>query len=410
MGISERVKELSEEIKKTVEDSGLKEKAKCATMIISDTVEKGKKEFEAKMEESKQKIEKQKMFVEALQNEAKLNVIEAAQVYQSSLFEGLDGEELVEFTDNFYQKLIRIGNANQANNLSFGNNISEKNIDRIKDILEVSFEEELPLICYYGGSKDFWILTTNAIYARIKHYREMEIYTVIIENDNIQNISVDKDEDIFTVNGVKLFKVDENKKKILQKYFNKATEKEFSISKEEISNEIEEQIEAHNIVKIKSNFENDEYFMLLVKGYNNKKPSEWLSCTNRKIILCERHTSDGAEVLTQLGFENIAYIGTEIINDGIPVIGMFRECILEIVVQGNKIKVQGLTIKSAEEIIELVNENKKSIIFKEPIEKSTEPVKLDEISQIEKLAKLKEAGIITESEFESKKKELLARI
>ena len=65
MPIIDKVRELGEEIIKGVEETGIKEKAKCATMLITEVVEESVKEIETRFEENMNKIELEKKMIAA---------------------------------------------------------------------------------------------------------------------------------------------------------------------------------------------------------------------------------------------------------------------------------------------------------------------------------------------------------
>ncbi|MBQ2815821.1 MAG: SHOCT domain-containing protein [Clostridia bacterium] len=79
---------------------------------------------------------------------------------------------------------------------------------------------------------------------------------------------------------------------------------------------------------------------------------------------------------------------------------------------GTNLKIQTLSTTEAERVVEIYNlykrlareEAKKPIIVQQA-EKAIDP-----LEQLEKLQKLKDAGVITEEEFATKKADLLAKL
>ena len=406
MGIADKVKEIGEEIKKSASESGIKEKAKCASMIITDTVEKGKKNIENKMEENKKRLEEQRKFIEMLEKNLSKDIENNLINYESAIFNDKSIDEIIEYCNDFYQVVLNIRGKEASINLTFGEKISEKNIAKIQDVLEISMEEEKPLVCYYGGSKDFWILTNQGLYFKIKHPVECEIYSSCIDTYKIRNIKIDE-ENNFKINDVSVFKVDKNNAYILRKYMNKLSTKNITYSEDEISKEIEEVINEEELTKIKSYFKPQERFIFIAKNYNSKKPNDWIGCTNNKIIISSGTDSSGVKIINEIKYEDIDYIESESVKDAIAVLNMFKESNLEIIFNGNKILVEGLKIDIASQIVEITEKLKKE----NKKDEYTEYKENDNIiAKIEELARLKDAGILTEEEFSIKKKELLERI
>lgn len=280
MGIMDKVKELGDEILKTVEDSGLKENVKCATMVIKDTVkdtvEKGKKELETKIEENKQKIEAEKKLIRDLEENTELNVANNFQLGVS----GIDTEKMMEFADEFSEKICAIKCSLGESKLTFGKYSSEKNVEKILsswdepvlseelevEIVEENIEateekvevinevveestteneevenEEKSIFCYNGGRKGLFLLTNENFYLKMKHPEHKITYSAKIATDKIQSIFIvnEEDKNILKINGVEIGLVENDVVELLNKYLYKINNKAYEISIDEMIEEIQ---------------------------------------------------------------------------------------------------------------------------------------------------------------------------
>lgn len=417
MAISEKIKELSDEIKKNAMEGSIKEKTKRGTDIITDTAIMGKKKIENKMEEKKKKLEEERKLIRALE----MNVLRDIEVnstnYPQPLFINKTKEEVVEYCHDFYDTVLKIRNKDSNLSLSFGKKISKKTLEKIEDSIGIKIEDdEVPLVCYYGGSKDFFILSSEGIYFKIKHPNVCEIYSTCIEIDKIKRIEIDN-ENIFKVNGVSVFKVNKDNSAILKKYVSKISTDNLKYTTNEISDEIEEVIEEGELLRIKKGFSEDEKFIFISKGYKYKKINDWIGCTNKKIIISSSVDRNNLNTVNEIRYNDIDYIEFEAINENIPILNILKECNLEIIFKGSKILVEGLKSETAKRIVDITHKTKEELFLKGNIDSSLnegnsiikEDIK-EIIKKIEALAGLKEALIISDKEFEIKKKELLDRI
>ena len=93
----------------------------------------------------------------------------------------------------------------------------------------------------------------------------------------------------------------------------------------------------------------------------------------------------------------------------------FKLCNITIYVSGAQEKIQTLYTYEAERVIRVYQEYRRSIKQDEKkarqvVVQQSAPAEDDVFTKLEKLNKLKEAGILTEEEFNEKKAELLAQM
>lgn len=172
MALTDKVKEISEEIKKTVEESGIKDTAISAGMIITDTAKKGKETIENKIEENRQKLQEQRQFLSDVQNETYTRIAENSVLYGKSMFLNVSSSKLLSYCNDFNKNIYNFYKSEIKKPLYFSQSIPARTIEKIKNIYEFKDDTEEILMCYYGGSKDNYVLTTNCFYFNIKHYNE----------------------------------------------------------------------------------------------------------------------------------------------------------------------------------------------------------------------------------------------
>lgn len=143
----------------------------------------------------------------------------------------------------------------------------------------------------------------------------------------------------------------------------------------------------------------DERILALTSGYANK--DTWLLvCTNRQVIFCNRGMIYGTEQY-MMPLQRIQSIDSQT--------GIFFGHIR--VWDGAKaIEVGTIWKSSIPPFVKTVQEAMNAVNNGQPLPGLSQPqsaVGVDVASQLEKLAKLKSQGVLTDDEFESQKKKLL---
>ena len=257
MGIMDKVRELGEEIAKTVDESTIKENVKCATMIIKDTVEKGKKEIESKIEENRQRIDEEKKLLKDLEENTENNVADNFQLGVVTI----NMEKMLEFANLYSDKICSIRNSIKEPKLTFGKDSSEKSVSKILsswdkfdelegideanneeviiEVIELNKEED-SIFCYNGGRKCSVLLTTKNIYLKVKHPIHNLIYSSKISTDKLQKIKIINNEtgNILTLNDVEVGLVDDDFAEGLIKYLDKVNLGIYEITIDDVIEEL----------------------------------------------------------------------------------------------------------------------------------------------------------------------------
>ena len=352
MALTDKVKEISEEIKKTVEESGIKDTAISAGMIITDAAKKGKETIENKIEDNRQKLQEQRQFLSDLQNETYTMIAENSVLYGNLMFNDIAPSKLISYSSGFSRDIYNFYKAEIKKPIYFAQDIPGRTIEKIKNIYEFKDDTEEIVMCYYGGSKDNYVLTTRCLYFNIKHYNEALIYSLSIDLDKISTIEVDEITNDFKINNVPVFKVDEDKKYLLNKFFSKINAKELGFSDDEISKEIERLVDNKDLEKIKESMDLNEKFIYFARAYN--KNDEKIICTNNKLVI-KSVKVDGITVVNSILYNNIDFIDIEDENDAISILNIFKQCSLEVIYNGSKIVIKNIASDDAKKIVQIVN-------------------------------------------------------
>lgn len=132
---------------------------------------------------------------------------------------------------------------------------------------------------------------------------------------------------------------------------------------------------------------------LLGVGASFPKPTEQIYVTDKRIIV---HKIEGIfkNEKVEIPLSSISSINTTVKGLGASI---------EIVASNNKASVEKLYIPIAQELKTLID----SLLHSTPTKTTSTETPVDVADQIKKLADLRDAGILTEDEFNAKKKQLL---
>ncbi|MBT2218098.1 SHOCT domain-containing protein [Virgibacillus dakarensis] len=132
---------------------------------------------------------------------------------------------------------------------------------------------------------------------------------------------------------------------------------------------------------------------LLGVGASNPKPTEQIYVTDKRIIV---HKIEGIfkNEKVEVPLSSVSSINTTAKGLGASI---------EIVASNNKASIEKLHIHIAQELKKLID----SLLHSNSIQTTSSNTSVDIADQIKKLADLRDSGILTEEEFNDKKKQLL---
>ena len=159
----------------------------------------------------------------------------------------------------------------------------------------------------------------------------------------------------------------------------------------------------------------DECAIYFAWGLDTITAKDYVVCTTKQIIIMDREMFGATANVKQFYYEDITSMSTIQNTMGLldmAITALFKQCDLQVNVAGACEKIHTLNKIEAERVIAIYHE------YRKMIKSNTQPKvitqqegkKEDVFKQLEKLAKLKEMGVLTEEEFNNKKVDLLQKI
>ncbi|MPN38342.1 hypothetical protein SDC9_185866 [bioreactor metagenome] len=139
--------------------------------------------------------------------------------------------------------------------------------------------------------------------------------------------------------------------------------------------------------------------------------------TQKQLIRLDRELLGISQDVKRFYYEDITSMSVQQNNGGLA--GMLlnatlKLCNLVVYVAGTQLSIQTLSVPEAERVVSIYNAHKNALrnAAKQPIvvQSNTASQEDDPIAKLERLSKLKAAGVLSEEEFNAKKMELLSKI
>ena len=211
----------------------------------------------------------------------------------------------------------------------------------------------------------------------------------------------------------------------LNKYFQCIANHDFDITDEEVDQLIRKKIGDKVLLSLRKYMVDDEVFIYFAWGINSLTAKDYIVCTDKQIILVDREMAGMTENVRQFYYEDITSVNViqntksgdwtaDLISSAIS--SATKTCDMAITVAGSVIRIDTLFKVEAERVAAVYREMRTKIkgVASQPqvVQQVVTPKKEEDspIEKIQKLAQLKDAGILSEEEFNQKKTELLSRI
>ncbi len=402
-----------------------KETASSAANSAKNAANSAKSKYDEKRKEANaQKAERERIKAEkqAEADAAAKKMVEDIRVSQGTLFD-VDKKQLADFTAEYYDKLYLPAHSVSASKLIF--HPLDKKIDKYaqKDFPEYNNANETPLWMILGKGQQKIFLSTKALYFK-KAYDDENMFfcTGTIPIENIESVSYSKDGEnyIFTCNGVELlnsktgFALDTDS---FAGYITRIKNRDFTITNEQIDKLIKEKI-GENILKIVNEYVfDDELILYFAWGCDSITAKDFVVCSDKQMVVLDREAFGLTKNVKQFYYEDVTSMATIQNTNGLLDLALtvaLSVCDLEISVAGAKERLNNMYTYEAEKAVKVYRECRRGIkeSNKQPqvvVQQASTP-QVDPLEQIQKLQKLKEAGILTEEEFNAKKADLLSKI
>lgn len=412
---------------------GFLDKIKDSAGTITEKAKEVSGNALASIQEKKEQNSARKAELEAIALKKRDEIISAIMAYENdgSFFKNTNANELIEFTKNFYDKIVLPASSVANTRIQMMPYIDEKKLSKSKAKYETFGADEDTLLVITAANKQEIILTDCALY-----------FSLAIDEDpkyfangriGIENISLLSTE---YADGKCSFKCDEyvlasfiaDKITIedfaaLDNYFKCIATHDFTITDDEVDVLIRQKI-AGNVLKEVEKYliYDDEQIRYFAWGINSLTAKDYIVCTNKQIILVDREMAGMTANVRQFYYEDITSVNVlQNTNTGDWTVNLIanaitaatKTCDMVITVAGSSIKIQTLYKIEAERVATVYHEMKKTLKLAASapnVREATTKTEDSPIEKLKKLSELKEAGIISEEEFNAKKAELMAQI
>jgi len=412
----------------------LKGAAGKAAEAANNLTKKAGEEFNRLKEEG----EKKKAEQEALDAENKAKAEAASEQMISDILGGYKAEqknfycdmtedEIQRFAKEFYEKMVLPGSKASLSCILMFPHIAEKKVAFAKAIDESGLTT--PILYIKDQDNQEFLITKDAFYFKTKMENAGKYSCtgkVDMKRINIFRMDFDESEGVFRVNDVSIAKIRicntyRQDFCALNRYFESVLTRDFDISNEEIDQLIHEKIgdKIYQQVKKYMSYE-DELVMYYAGGLDSLMATDYIACTTKQIIIVDREMLGVTANVKQFYYEDITSMATEqnsksddlfvaIIDSALT--AALKMCNLQITVAGSKNQISTLYTVEAERVIAIYHQMRKEAKQgNQPVQTIIQQKEPDVLEQLEKLAKLKEAGILTEEEFQEKKAALLGKL
>ncbi len=336
----------------------------------------------------------------------------------------IDPKELQAFTADFYDKLYLPAHSVSASKLIF--HPLDKKIEKYanKEFTDYNAANEFPVFMILGKGSQKVFLSTKALYFKKAYDADGTFYcSGSVAIDKIKSLTYSKVEDnyIFTCNGVEIlnskygFELDIN---AFEDYIIRIQNRDFTITNEQIDALIKEKI-GDNILKIVNEYVySDELLLYFAWGGDSITAKDFVVCSDKQMVVLDREAFGLTKNVKQFYYEDVTSMATVQETNGLLDLALTAAlsiCDLEISVAGAKERLKTLFTYEAEKVVKVYRECRRTIKEgnKQPqviVQQAASAPADDPLAQLEKLSKLKDAGIISEEEFNAKKADLLSKL
>ena len=398
-----------------------KEKAQASIDAANAAKEQKKAEQEAHNAEMAEKAEqKAQEIIAAIQSSSAT----------AGFFSQVTSEELLNFTKEFYDKILMPANSVSQSRITMHPYITGKKFTKFCEQIGCFDSSETPLIHLIAEKKEV-VITVSSLYFALPLEEDPKfIAKGKVSCDNIGSFSVVKTEnayelkcDDYTLATLPATKSSAEDCITLNNYFTCIANKDFTITDEEVDKLIREKIGEKVYAEVKKYMVyDDELLVYFAWGLDSLSAKDYFVCTNKQVIMVNREMGGATANIKQFYYEDITSASVLQNSNNSSLAGYLIEtaltaamqtCELELTVSGAATRISTLYKVEAERVVAVYHHYRK--LAKAPAAPQQVVVQQaapqsDPLEQLEKLSKLKAAGIITEEEFNQKKADLLAKL
>lgn len=345
-------------------------------------------------------------------------------------FSSVPDQELLAFTKEFYDKIFMPANSVSRSKITMHPYITGKKFADFCKLIGIYDNSETPLIHIVADKNKQVLITNRSLYFTIPVEEGKYVARGKLPIAEVSSISTERVDDCyaFKCNGYVVATMLADKATVedcvtLNNYLNCITTKDFTISDEEVDKLIREKIgdKVYSEVK-KYMVYDDELLVYFAWGLDSLSAKDYFVCTNKQVIMVNREMGGATANVKQFYYEDITSASVLQNSNNTTLTGYLLEtaltasmqtCDLVLSVAGAITRINTLYKVEAERIVAVYHQFRKAAktqVAPQQVVVQQATTQIDPMDQLEKLAKLKAAGVISEEEFNRKKAELLAKI
>lgn len=416
------------------------DKLKDAANSAKDAANAAKEKAQTAIESAKAAQEEKKAQQEAYNaemtekaNQKSQEIIDAIQSASptAAFFSHVSDDELLNFTKEFYDKILMPANSVSQSKITMHPYIAGKKFTKFCEQVGCYDPSETPIIHLIAEKKKEILITRNSLYFTLPLEEDPKfIAKGKVSCDYIGVFSVTQEEnnylikcDDYVLATLPADKATTEDCITLSNYFSCIKNKDFTITDEEVDRLIREKIGEKVYAEVKKYMVyDDELLVYFAWGLNSLSAKDYFVCTTKQVILVDREMGGATANIKQFYYEDItsasvlqnsnnSSLGGYLIETALT--SALQTCELVMTVSGAANRITSLYKVEAERVVAVYHHYRKiaktqnapqQVVVQQVAPQS------DPIEQLEKLSKLKAAGIITEEEFNQKKSELLAKL
>lgn len=405
---------------------GLKDLFKDVTDLAKDSIDSIQEDIALKKEEQqrlREEMEKRiNSYTGTLLGQLTTDIDPQAQFFLAG-----SADELVAFTEDFSLKLLLPANSASATKIDMHPDEEKVLKNILKTFTTYNLQEKF-LFQFKDSKNQIVLVTTTNLYFKVVFPENTSFYSIgSLPKEKLIDLSISRDDQQFQllVNSVPLITTPATEIQTfdyvtLSEYLRRIKAKDFAIDEEQINAFIPQKLDPTTREITNKFVASGEKLVYFAWGLNSLGSKKFLICTDHKIVLYDRELNTDKS----FSYDDITSISTQKSTVS------FLDLSLTLGMNPNDTEIHTadaietisiLYSREAERLIQIYNhyksgDSKETAPFSSDVEPKTagdqQPgsPQEDPIAMIEKLAVLKEKGIISEAEFNQKKQELLAKL
>lgn len=354
------------------------------------------------------------------------NILQYGDDSKGGFYGGIGVDKIMSFTKEFYDKILLPASSVQKSYISMYPYLDNKKLKYFINLFP-NCQAEQNLFHLIDNRKQEFLVTDQNFYFKICLDENPNYFaTGYVPCANINMFYLEKCNNfyIFKCDQVDLARIDvvDNREEdfiTLNNYFQCIEKQDFEITDQEVNDLIREKIGKNIYSQIKKYMVYDDELMLYFAwGLDSLTAKDYIVCTTKQVIIMDRELFGATANVKQLYYEDITAMNTDQNSKSSDLTGMLLDaaitsltntCDLIIHFAGGMHKINTLIKPEAERVVAIYHQCRK-----EQKQAASQPTVIqqqpDVLDQIQKLAALKESGILSEEEFNQKKTELLSKL